>query len=103
MSTYIWASSPTEVRVTKFSKPGSSPMESAAHEYRPEGAPEPLSAGKQELLDLDGVEGVGEGRDFAGRETITVYVRDQEVLESLPAELEGKSIMPMVTGVIRAE
>jgi len=89
--------------VTKFAKPGSTSIESAAVEYRPFGAPEPLSTGKQELLDLDGVEGVGEGRDLAGRETITVYVRDQAVLESLPAELEGKSIMPMVTGVINAE
>lgn len=89
--------------MNKFAKPGSSPSGSAAVEYLPQDGPSPLSHLQHELLSLDGVEGVGAGTDPSGQEAIMVYVRDDAVLDKLPSELEGKSILPMVTGVIRAE
>lgn len=53
-----------------------------------------------ELMEIEGVEGIGIGVR-TGREVILAYVRDAEVEERLPREIEGVPVAAEVTGVVR--
>jgi hypothetical protein len=87
--------------------------ESAEMSYTPDSGasstpdPEPASAitGVKErneagLFAIDGVEGVGIGRDEIGRDALLVFVRDRAVESHLPSEIEGFPVIVEVTGVI---
>jgi hypothetical protein len=83
--------------------------EEAAMSYTPE-EPEPTSpilrAKKKHeasLLAIDGVEGVGIGRDQLGNDAIVVYLRDETAKERLPKQAEGFPIETYVTGPIDAQ
>jgi hypothetical protein len=83
--------------------------EEAAMSYTPE-EPEPASPilrakRKHEalLLAIDGVEGVGVGRDRLGNDAIVVYLRDETASQRLPKHLDGFPIEGYVTGVIDAQ
>jgi hypothetical protein len=83
------------------------PRETAAVPYRPE-APAPRTAAgevklrhEEELLGIDGVEGVGLGYR-GGREIILAYVRDAATRDRLPDEIEEVPVVAEVTGRIVA-
>jgi hypothetical protein len=90
----------------QFEAPGESrPQETAAMGagYIPE--PGPTEAGGDvgsSLLGIDGVEGVGVGRDRLGRSTLVVYVRDRAVGAGLPSEVGGMAVVVEVVGRIDA-
>ena len=52
------------------------------------------------LRAIPGVEGVGEGRNQIGEPAWIAYVRDRSVLAQLPATLNGRAVVPQVTGEI---
>jgi hypothetical protein len=77
--------------------------EAAAVPYQPK-RPEPSSEiehaarrHENELLAVDGVEGIGVAGDH-----ISIYVRTNEVACRVPAEIEGFPVQVVVTGEIRA-
>jgi len=51
---------------------------------------------------LDGVEGVGLGRDSEGREAIVLYIRDEGVRTRVPSPVEGYPVKLVRTGEIVA-
>lgn len=53
-----------------------------------------------ELMEIEGVEGVGLGVQ-TGREVILTYVRDAAVADRLPREVEGVPIAVEVSGKVR--
>ena len=74
--------------------------ETAAMEYSPDSG-EAGGVGAS-LLGLEGVEGVGRGKDRRGNDTIVVFVRDQAVAARLPSELGGSTVVVEVVGRIDA-
>lgn len=81
--------------------------EEAAMPYRP-AAEQPASGAagvkrrhEMELMEIEGVEGVGIGVR-TGEEVILAYVRDAEVADRLPREVEGVPVAVQVTGEVRA-
>ena len=92
-----------------FDEPGAVPFEDAAVSYDPgeESIPESgvaavVNARGQELLAIEGVEGVGAGQDGTGRDAVVVYIREQRVAEKLPNEVDEFPVEPVVTGQISA-
>jgi hypothetical protein len=92
-----------------FDEPGAFQFEDAAMPYDPgeESIPESgvaavVNARGQELLAIEGVEGVGAGQDGAGRDAVVVYIREQRVAERLPNEVDAFPVEPVVTGEISA-
>lgn len=84
-------------------------MEEAAVYYSPE-EPAPSSGIVQvkqkheaELMKIDGVEGVGVGRDAMGNDAIVVYLRDAGAKARVPKRLEGFPVETEVTGIIDAQ
>lgn len=81
--------------------------EEAAMPYRPvSDQPASGAAGvkrrhEPELMEIDGVEGVGFGVR-TGQEVILAYVRDAAVADRLPREVEGVPVAVEVTGEVRA-
>lgn len=81
--------------------------EEAAMPYHP--AAEPPASGaagvkrrhEMELMEIEGVEGVGLGVR-TGEEVILAYVRDSGVADRLPREVEGVPVAVQVTGEVRA-
>lgn len=51
-------------------------------------------------MSIDGVEGVGIGRDRVGNDAIVVYLRDASARTSVPAEVEGVRVETTVTGIV---
>jgi hypothetical protein len=92
-----------------FDEPGSLGDEEAAMPYNPGDDPETqdglaavISRHEQELLPVDGVEGIGAGRDAAGHDALVVYVRDESVASAVPEKIEGFPVAIVVTGKISA-
>jgi hypothetical protein len=56
------------------------------------------------LLDMPGVVGVGQGKTSAGLACVLVMIAYQsdEVIQSLPGELDGFPVMAQVTGEFHA-
>ncbi|WP_407523283.1 hypothetical protein [Methylobacterium oryzisoli] len=52
------------------------------------------------LTRIPGVQGMGEGRDAIGDPAWVAYVSDRSVAAQLPARLEGRAVVPEVTGEI---
>ncbi len=82
------------------------PIENAEMPYNPDGDDTEesrlIDKFEQRLLAINGVVGVGFGRDDTGEDAIIVYLRDLSVVENLPEELDGYPIVPEVTGEIDA-
>ncbi len=89
------------------------PYEEAAIAYNPEepaagdaASSSPIDRVKQnhelELMAIDGVEGVGIGRNQIGDDVILVYLRDEEVRERIPYNIEGFQVKTQITGIIDA-
>ncbi|HEU0053502.1 MAG TPA: hypothetical protein VFQ39_10010 [Longimicrobium sp.] len=55
------------------------------------------AAAKRELGHIAGVQGFG-----VGDNALRVYLRDEGVMESLPADFQGVPIEPVVVGSIKA-
>jgi hypothetical protein len=54
------------------------------------------------LLAIDGVKGVGAGRDSIGRDAIIVYISGPSVSQRLPDTVDGLPVVPKVTPEIDA-
>ena len=88
------------------------PREDAAMPYHPEGdATTGSSSGvervrqshERELMSIDGVEGVGIGKNPIGNDAILVYLRDEGARKRVPANIEGFPVETIITGVIEAQ
>lgn len=88
----------------EFEAPGTShPGESAAVPFTPDMVEgEPAGGVGAALLGIDGVEGVGMGKDARGRDVLVVFVRDQAVTSRLPAQVDGLPVVADVVGRIDA-
>ena len=85
------------------------PRETAAVPYDPPPDDAPRSRAlavkerhESELLGLPGVEGVGL-TERAGRESILLYLHDEEARAGVPAEVDGVPVACEVTGPIEAQ
>ncbi|HYR74402.1 MAG TPA: hypothetical protein VEM96_01050 [Pyrinomonadaceae bacterium] len=87
------------------------PHEDAAMAYYPEEHTTTASssdiervkqAHEQELMSIDGVEGVGIGKNPIGGDAILVYLRDEGARKRVPGNIEGHPVETLVTGVIDA-
>jgi hypothetical protein len=83
--------------------------EEAAMPYAPEESSEPRTAIQQakhsherELLAIDGVEGVGIGRNSIGDDAIILYLRSEDVKTRIPHNIGGYPVETKVTGIIDA-
>lgn len=83
--------------------------EDAAMPYSPESSTEATSvvehvkqSHEQELLAIEGVEGVGVGRNNIGNDAIIVYVRTEDAKSRVPRSLDGYPVETEVTGAIDA-
>jgi hypothetical protein len=54
------------------------------------------------LMSIEGVEGVGIGKDKLGMEVLMIYLRDESVKERVPREIEGLPVRTTITGQIDA-
>ena len=57
---------------------------------------------EQELMAIDGVEGVGVGRNKIGDHAIIVYLRDEGAKKRIPSDIAGYPVEMIVTGPIDA-
>lgn len=71
-------------------------------EYRPEEIDPSRAAAEAALFAIEGVRGVGEGRDAIGEPAWIAYVVDRSVAARLPARLAGRAVIAEVTGEIDA-
>jgi len=85
------------------------PNEEAAMPYSPDSSTESSSPvqhvkqrHEQELMAIDGVEGVGVGRNSIGDDAIIVYLRTDDVKASIPRSIDGYPVETKVTGIIDA-
>jgi hypothetical protein len=92
-----------------FEEPGPLGDEQAAMPYDPDddagtqdGIAGVISRQEKELLPVDGIEGIGAGRDPAGHDALVVYVRDQSVASAVPEKIDGYPVEIVVTGQISA-
>jgi hypothetical protein len=85
--------------------------EDAAMPYYPEedtttASPSKLARVKQlhehKLMAIDGVEGVGIGKNRIGDDAILVYLRDQGAIKFVPREIDGHPVEILITGQIDA-
>lgn len=83
--------------------------EDAAMPYSPDTSTEGSSAvehvrqsHEQELMAIDGVEGVGVGRNSIGNDAIIVYLRTEDAKGRVPRSLDGYPVETKVTGIIDA-
>jgi len=84
--------------------------EDAAMPYSPEASSEtstPIQHAKDshehQLMAIDGVEGVGIGRNSIGDDAIIVYLRSEDVKKRIPREIAGHPVETKVTGIIDAQ
>ncbi len=89
------------------------PFEEAAMPYNPDEPAASVSASsspivqvkqnyEHKLMAIDGVEGVGIGRNQIGDDVILVYLRDEEVGDRIPFTIEGFQVKRQITGIIDA-
>ena len=85
------------------------PFEDAAMPYSPESSTESSSSilqvkehHEQELMAIEGVEGVGVGRNSIGDDAIIVYLRSEDVRSRVPRSIDGYPVEMKVTGIIEA-
>ena len=85
------------------------PNEEAAMPYSPESSTESSSPvhhvkqrHEQELMAIDGVEGVGVGRNSIGDDAILVYLRSDDIKARIPRTIDGYPVETKVTGIIDA-
>ncbi|HVQ37970.1 MAG TPA: hypothetical protein VMS31_10585 [Pyrinomonadaceae bacterium] len=57
---------------------------------------------EQELMAIDGVEGVGIGRSKIGDDAIIIYLRHEGARKHLPRSIGGYPVETILTGVIDA-
>ena len=57
---------------------------------------------EQELIAIDGVEGVGVGKNEIGDDAIIVYLREPGVVKRIPKNIEGHPVVVHITGPIEA-
>lgn len=57
---------------------------------------------EQELMAIDGVEGIGIGRSNIGDDAIIVYLRDEGVKKRIPRSVAGYPVETIITGTIDA-
>ena len=86
-----------------------SPFEEAAMPYSPDSSTESSSPvqhvkqrHEQELMAIDGVEGVGVGRNSVGDDAILVYLRSDDIKTRIPRSIDGYPVETQVTGIIDA-
>lgn len=65
--------------------------------------PEPATSQASSLMEIEGVEGIGSGKDAAGQSTVVVYVRDADVANRVPPTVDGSVVQVEITGPIRAQ
>ncbi len=53
---------------------------------------------EQRLLAIEGVVGVGMGKNEIGDDVILVYLRDKEAEKSVPKELDGFPVKTVISG-----
>ena len=71
--------------------------------YKPKLAVSALrSEAELALRGLPGVEGVGEGLDVNGAPTWIAYCRDMDAASRLPATVAQRTVVPILSGVIKA-
>jgi len=87
-----------------------SPYEEAAMPYSPDSSTESSSPvhyvkqrHEQELMAIDGVEGVGVGRNSIGDDAIILYLRSDDVKARIPRSIDGYPVETQVTGIIDAQ
>jgi hypothetical protein len=92
-----------------FDPPEGPEPELAAMPYNPAPAQGPRSAislvrdrNEQQLLAIEGVKGVGIGRDRIGDDAFVVYALDASVRARVPTEIEGYPVEITITGEIDA-
>jgi hypothetical protein len=87
------------------------PYEDAAMPYSPEESATTNSSSalehvkqnhEQELMAIDGVEGVGVGRSKIGDDAIIVYLRDEGAKKRIPRSVAGYPVETIITGIIDA-
>lgn len=61
-----------------------------------------LARQQDQLLAIDGVEGVGIGTDSGGDAALEVFIREPTVADQLPNTIEGYPLIPVITGEITA-
>ena len=87
--------------------------EEAAMPYNPEESETDYSASlspiaqvkqnhESELMAIDGVEGVGVGRNQIGEAVILVYLRDDEAGKRVPHSIDGFQVKTEITGIVDA-
>lgn len=83
--------------------------EDAAMPYSPEDSSETSpqiqhakESHEQELMAIDGVEGVGIGRNSIGNDAIIVYLRSEDAKTRVPSNIAGYPVETKVTGIIDA-
>ncbi|HET6976032.1 MAG TPA: hypothetical protein VFI24_06905 [Pyrinomonadaceae bacterium] len=85
------------------------PFEDAAMPYSPEASTSssPIENVKQNhedrLMAIEGVEGVGLGRNSIGDDAIIVYLRSEDVKGRIPSDIDGHPVETKVTGIIEAQ
>jgi hypothetical protein len=57
---------------------------------------------EQQLRAIEGVEGVGVGRDSIGNDAIIVYLRTDDAKNRVPPRVGGYPVQTIVTGIIDA-
>jgi hypothetical protein len=55
------------------------------------------------LLEIEGVQGYGIGRNSTGDDAIVVYLLEAASGTAVPDELEGFPVLKRVTGIIKAQ
>jgi len=81
--------------------------EDAAMPYSPESEASSLvehvrQSHEQQLMAIEGVEGVGIGNDSTGNDAIIVYVRTKDAKTRVPSSVDGYPVETIVTGIIDA-
>jgi hypothetical protein len=102
-------SGPPEQASVPFTPPESAAASSAPP--RPQGPPSPLTTvverSKAQLLQIEGVHGVAEGRTPIGDDAVRVDIDDDSIRPRLPNEIEGYPVEVVVVpggfGILPAE
>lgn len=83
--------------------------EDAAMTYTPESSTDRSTAvehvkqsHEQQLMAIDGVEGVGVGRNSIGDDAVIVYLRTEDAKARVPRTIGGYPVETKVTGIIDA-
>ncbi len=92
--------------MASYANPADREPETAGWSYSPEESPSGLAAirdlNEARLLAIDGVKGVGIGRNQIGQDALVIYIVDQSVSDRLPKTIEGFPVKLVVTGEIDA-